>query len=105
MAVGIAVDLSLPVGPQHVQVQLGGITPRLPARLELLEAPQTALVTIQEGKYHQVKRMLAARGKPVLSLRRLSMGPLTLDRGLKPGKWRFLSAQERAELQRLKGTQ
>ena len=42
--------------------------------------------------------MLAARGKPVLSLHRLSMGPLALDEGLKPGKWRFLTAQERAKL-------
>ena len=45
-----------------------------------------------------MKRMLAARGKPVLALHRLSMGSLTLDEGLKPGQWRFLSKDERAKL-------
>lgn len=73
----------------------------LPAGLEPLEDGRACLVTLREGKYHQVKRMLAARGKPVLALHRLSMGPLTLDGELKPGKWRFLTPQEREELQRL----
>ena len=57
-----------------------------------------SLVTLREGKYHQVKRMLAARGKPVRALHRLRMGPLALDGGLKPGQWRFLTPRERAEL-------
>ena len=72
----------------------------LPAGLEPIGDGSRCLVTLQEGKYHQVKRMLAARGKPVSALHRISMGPLTLDEGLKPGKWRFLSGAERAELQR-----
>ena len=50
----------------------------LPAGLEIL-SPTEALVTLREGKFHQVKRMLAARGKPVLYLKRLSMGRLRLD--------------------------
>ena len=66
----------------------------LPAGLEPLGDGSECLVTLREGKYHQVKRMLAARGKPVLALHRLSMGPLTLDGTLEPGKWRFLTAQE-----------
>ena len=45
-----------------------------------------------------MKRMLAARGKPVVSLHRLQMGPLALDEDLKPGEWRYLSNLERAEL-------
>lgn len=49
----------------------------MPARLEIL-APQEAIVTVQEGKYHQVKRMFEARGKTVTYLKRLSMGPLAL---------------------------
>lgn len=73
----------------------------LPAGLEPLEDGAACLVTLREGKYHQVKRMLAARGKPVLALHRLRMGPLTLDEALEAGKWRFLTHQE--EL-RLKGT-
>ncbi len=76
----------------------------LPAGLEPLGDGSSCLVTLREGKYHQVKRMLAARGKPVRTLHRLSMGPLTLDEGLKPGKWRFLTPQERAELRGLEKT-
>ena len=73
----------------------------LPAGLEPLGDGSECLVTLREGKYHQVKRMLAARGKPVLSLHRLSMGPLVLDGGLAPGEWRYLTGAERAALARL----
>ena len=76
----------------------------LPAGLEPLGNGSVCLVTLREGKYHQVKRMLAARGKPVTALHRLSMGPLALDEGLKPGNWRFLTPQERAELWGLEQT-
>lgn len=72
----------------------------LSAGLELLEAPNEGLVTLREGKYHQIKRMLSQRGKPVLYLKRLTMGPLTLDPTLSPGQWRPLTAQERLLLQR-----
>ena len=82
---------------------LGDGTVCLPAGLEPLGDGSTCLVTLREGKYHQVKRMLAARGKPVLTLHRLRMGPLTLDEGLKPGKWRFLTPRERAELRGQEG--
>lgn len=70
----------------------------LPAELEILDPPDTGLVTLREGKYHQVKRMLASRGKPVLYLKRLSMGPLTLDPALKKGAWRSLTEEERKAL-------
>ncbi len=72
----------------------------LPAGLEPVGDGSSCLVTLREGKYHQVKRMLAARGKPVLALHRLSMGPLTLDEGLNPGNWRLLTAGERDKLMR-----
>lgn len=72
----------------------------LPAGLELLEEPSQALVTLREGKYHQVKRMLAARGKPVVYLKRLSMGPLKLDPMLPPGRWRYLTREEKEALGR-----
>ena len=72
----------------------------LPARLQILSsgAQSEALVTIHEGKFHQIKRMLASRGKPVVYLKRLSMGPLTLDEGLSRGEYRLLTAQETARL-------
>ena len=77
---------------------LGDGTVCLPAGLEPVGDGSVCLVTLREGKYHQVKRMLAARGKPVKKLHRISMGPLTLDERLEPGKWRFLTDQERAKL-------
>ena len=69
----------------------------LPAGLEIL-SPTEALVTLREGTFHQVKRMLAARGKPVLYLKRLSMGRLRLDPALAPGAWRMLTEEERSAL-------
>lgn len=69
----------------------------LPAGLEIL-SPTEALVTLREGKFHQVKRMLAVRGKPVLYLKRLSMGRLRLDPALAPGAWRMLTEEERSAL-------
>ena len=66
----------------------------LPAELEILDAPSRALVTLREGKYHQVKRMLASRGAPVRYLKRLSMGALSLDPALPPGAWRLLEDDE-----------
>jgi 16S rRNA pseudouridine516 synthase len=75
-------------------ITLGDGTECLPAELELLEEPNQALVTLREGKYHQVKRMLASRGKPVTYLKRLSMGPLELDETLLPGEYRRLTGEE-----------
>ena len=71
----------------------------LPARLERLEQAEEALVTLPEGKSHQIKRMTAASGKRVVYLKRLSMGPLALDPALKPGEWRYLTVEERARLE------
>lgn len=71
-----------------------------PAGLTVLEEASHGLVAIKEGKYHQVRRMLAARGKPVTYLKRLSMGPVTLDPDLPPGAWRPLTRAELAHLRR-----
>lgn len=75
----------------------------LPARLEILSAGEEseAYVTLREGKYHQVKRMLAERGKPVVYLERIRMGSLTLDRDLPRGAFRFLTEEEIAGLRSL----
>ena len=74
----------------------------LPAGLEVLP-DRVCVVTLREGKFHQVKRMLAARGAPVLYLKRLSMGPLTLDDSLAAGAYRLLRAEEISALYRVCG--
>lgn len=74
----------------------------LPAGLELLPG-HACIVTLREGKFHQVKRMLAARGAPVLYLKRLSMGPLTLDDSLAAGAYRLLRTEEISALYRACG--
>ena len=73
----------------------------LPARLEILKSGDISEieVVIQEGKFHQIKRMFEAVGKRVLYLKRLSMGPLVLDPSLAPGEWRKLTSEELASLQ------
>lgn len=74
----------------------------LPAGLEILSAGEEseAYVTLREGKFHQVKRMLACLGKPVAYLERIRMGPLALDRDLPRGAFRFLTENELEELRR-----
>ena len=74
----------------------------LPAGLEVLP-DRVCIVTLREGKFHQVKRMLAARGAPVVYLKRLSMGPLTLDDSLAAGAYRLLRAEEILALYRACG--
>lgn len=74
----------------------------LPAGLEVLP-DRVCVVTLREGKFHQVKRMLAARGAPVLYLKRLSMGPLALDDSLAAGAYRLLRAEEISALYRVCG--
>ena len=67
-----------------------------PAGLEILAAGEEseARVTLREGKFHQVKRKLAQRGKPVLYLERVRMGNLPLDTSLSRGEFRFLTDAE-----------
>ena len=70
-----------------------------PAKLKILEVDEekeTSLVEISlsEGKFHQVKRMVVACGKEVTDLQRLTMGPLQLDPELALGEWRRLTEEE-----------
>lgn len=69
-----------------------------PALLQLLGDGREALITLREGKFHQVKRMTASRGAAVVYLKRLSMGPLALDKALTPGSFRYLTAEEVAKI-------
>ena len=70
----------------------------LPGELEPLPGGRSARITLREGKYHQVKRMLAARGKPVTYLERVRFGPLVLDESLPKGGWRALTEEEKQAL-------
>lgn len=76
-------------------VDIGDDTPTLPARAKLAgehEGASIVELTIVEGRYHQVKRMFAAIGKPVISLHRSSFGPLKLD--IETGTIRALTEDE-----------
>ncbi|MBQ9493312.1 MAG: rRNA pseudouridine synthase [Oscillibacter sp.] len=78
-------------------VTLGDGLRCLPAGLEILsagDAESLCRVTVREGKFHQVRRMLARRGKTVLTLERVKMGNLPLDPSLKRGSFRFLTEEE-----------
>ncbi len=57
------------------------------------------IITLTEGKYHQIKRMVAASDNRVMSLERISFGGITLDRSLERGQWRYLTAEEIALLE------
>lgn len=74
----------------------------MPARLELLgdldEEHSHIRLTIEEGKYHQVKRMMHACGAEVVYLKRLQMGSLRLDENLKLGEFRELTKEELEQL-------
>jgi len=67
--------------------------PTKPAQLERMSDTEV-LLTISEGKYHQVKRMFAALGNRVTGLHREQIGAITLDSELAPGQWRNLTADE-----------
>jgi 16S rRNA pseudouridine516 synthase len=64
-----------------------------PALLEIL-GERTARVTLQEGRYHQIKRMFGRFRNPVLSIHRYAIGALQLDAGMQAGEWRDLRADE-----------
>lgn len=74
-----------------------------PATLRILDDPCMAHVTLREGRFHQVKRMFAARDRQVLRLRRIEFGGLTLDPALAPGDFRPLSEAELTQLRHAAG--
>ncbi|MDB2347876.1 16S rRNA pseudouridine(516) synthase, partial [Verrucomicrobiales bacterium] len=63
------------------------------APLEVL-GDMEALVTLHEGRYHQVRRMFAAVGNHVVTLKRVSLGGLKLPSDLEEGAWRVLTSGE-----------
>ena len=83
-------------------IDIGDEKKTLPANLVILESGKKSKVkvTIQEGRYHQIKRMFEAVGKEVTYLKRISMGPLKLEDSLKKGTYRRLKAEELEQLKR-----
>ena len=77
-------------------IDIGDEKPSLPAELEILRSGRESeiLLTIREGRFHQVKRMFHATGKEVLYLKRLQMGTLKLDENLAQGEYRRLTEEE-----------
>lgn len=81
-------------------VDIGDEKLTMPAELIILESGIESKIelTIHEGRFHQVKRMFHAVGKEVVYLKRLRMGSLVLDQGLKPGEYRELTKEEMEQL-------
>jgi 16S rRNA pseudouridine516 synthase len=97
------VDLKHPVTAEQIGRLSVGVElrsepePTLPARVEALDE-RHCLITLTEGRYHQVKRMFAAVGNRVEAIHRIAVGQVRLDEGMAPGAWRFLSEAEVAAL-------
>lgn len=72
----------------------------MPGKLEVITSDEISQIrlTIQEGKFHQVKRMFQAVGKEVIYLKRLRMGTLVLDENLSIGEYRPLTKEELEKL-------
>ncbi len=91
--------LADPVQPDYAQKLETGIElrnerePTLPAQMEVIDENEV-LLTIHEGKYHQVKRMFAALGNKVVALHREKVGQIVLDDELEPGEYRYLTEEE-----------
>ncbi len=100
-------QLDAPLDPADVEAFAVGIPLKdftaLPAQLEVMPNPTWGRVTVQEGKFHQVKRMFQARGKTVTYLRRVTFGGIALDAALAPGQFRELTAEEMETLRQAVG--
>lgn len=95
---GVVTDTDIEAFKQGVELDDGYMTK--PGELVILESGSSSEIelTIQEGKFHQVKRMFEAVGKKVTYLKRISMGSLILDETLSLGEYRELTNEELAKL-------
>ena len=106
MAAGLTLTDGTPVMPGKLEILKqwdggngAGVSEAVIEDAEALDGTEKSvgaeiLLTIQEGKFHQVKRMFEALGCQVVFLKRLSMGSLKLDPELKPGEYRPLTEEE-----------
>ncbi len=98
-------DVEAFAGGMHIKDSDGEFDAK-PAGLEIVSSSNgisEVRVRVSEGKYHQVKRMLASRGAPVVYLKRERIGALDLDPALAPGQWREMTDEEVALLEREEG--
>ncbi|EGQ7833788.1 16S rRNA pseudouridine(516) synthase RsuA [Vibrio vulnificus] len=93
--------LADPIGSDYAEKLAAGVQLRnekeltLPAQMAIVNADENeVLLTIHEGKYHQVKRMFAALGNKVEQLHRERIGAIELDENLEPGEYRYLTQEE-----------
>ncbi|MBB1519167.1 pseudouridine synthase [Aquipseudomonas guryensis] len=97
------VQTEQPITPEYIEVFAQGLyfayenLTTLPAELQILDS-HCALLTLHEGRYHQVKRMFGHFQNKVIGLHRERMGTLQLDRNLAPGQYRALSPDEIAQV-------
>lgn len=70
----------------------------LPAEIEILDSKNEVLITLHEGKFHQVKRMIEAVGNKVLYLKRIRIGSLNVDASLAPGECKEIMHKETDKL-------
>ncbi|GAA0397481.1 16S rRNA pseudouridine(516) synthase RsuA [Cocleimonas flava] len=93
------IDLDTPITEKQIRILSEGVQLKaeekrcLPAQIEVLSELKIRM-TITEGKYHQVKRMMAAVGNHVEKLHREQIGKIKLDESLKENQWRELTAEE-----------
>ena len=80
-------------------VDLGDFT-SAPCRVTL-HSPQSGEITLTEGKYHQIKRMLEAVHNKVTALERIRFADIALDPALERGQWRYLSEEEQKSIEKL----
>lgn len=92
---------------EHAELIAGGLRideefTALPGRLEIIKSGEEseAFITVHEGKFHQIKRMMEACGCSVTYLKRISMGGLKLPKELEPGEYRALTPPELSDLKK-----
>ncbi|MDO4546505.1 MAG: pseudouridine synthase [Clostridia bacterium] len=90
-------DVDAPLDDECVKIMAKGVRLKdfiaKPAKLDIISS-QRAIITVTQGKYHQVKRMFAALGRNVTALKRLSVAGISLDESLDPGQARELTRDE-----------
>ena len=86
-----ALESGVDIGDDHITK---------PSSLTVESDGASGVITVSEGRYHQIKRMFEAINNRITSLERITFGPLVLDPSLSRGEWRFLTSDEIKELQK-----